>query len=160
MSRGKWGSGAGVTTEIGCDFSMGIFERVDGTFQGFHRLQRCGNRAGGAVSTQNASQTTSTELAQSGNRRTPLFETLGRDVRYAVRTLWRDKGFAAFAILIVGLGVGASCTDFQRSEYVADSTAAVSRSWEAGVDGESHRCDGRHVGEDDAGRLFAGLSGA
>jgi len=64
------------------------------------------------VSTQNASQTTSTELAQSGNRRTPLFETLGRDVRYALRTLWRDKGFAAFAILIVGLGVGASCTIF------------------------------------------------
>ena len=64
------------------------------------------------MSTQNASQTTSTELAQSGNRRTPLFETLGRDVRYAVRTLWRDKGFAAFAILIVGLGVGASCTIF------------------------------------------------
>jgi predicted permease len=33
-------------------------------------------------------------------------------VRYAVRTLWRDAGFAAFAILIVGLGVGASCTIF------------------------------------------------
>jgi predicted permease len=33
-------------------------------------------------------------------------------VRYAVRTLGRDAGFAAFAILIVGLGVGASCTIF------------------------------------------------
>jgi predicted permease len=33
-------------------------------------------------------------------------------VRYAVRTLLRDAGFAAFAILIVGLGVGASCTVF------------------------------------------------
>ncbi|MGC1617135.1 MAG: ABC transporter permease [Candidatus Acidiferrum sp.] len=33
-------------------------------------------------------------------------------MRYAVRTLWRDAGFAAFAILIVGLGVGASCTVF------------------------------------------------
>jgi len=39
-------------------------------------------------------------------------ENLRRDVRYAVRTLWRDAGFAAFAILIVGLGVGASCTIF------------------------------------------------
>ncbi|MGB6685598.1 MAG: ABC transporter permease, partial [Candidatus Acidiferrum sp.] len=29
-----------------------------------------------------------------------------------MRTLWRDAGFAAFAILIVGLGVGASCTVF------------------------------------------------
>ncbi len=61
---------------------------------------------------QSASQTPSTELAQSGNRRTPFFETLARDVRYAVRTLWRDRGFAVFAILIVGLGVGASCTIF------------------------------------------------
>jgi predicted permease len=42
----------------------------------------------------------------------PFFENVRRDVRYAVRTLWRDKGFAAFAILIVGLGVGASCTIF------------------------------------------------
>ena len=33
-------------------------------------------------------------------------------MRYAVRTLLRDAGFAAFAILIVGLGVGASCTVF------------------------------------------------
>jgi predicted permease len=43
---------------------------------------------------------------------TPFLENLRRDVRYAVRTLWRDAGFAAFAILIVGLGVGASCTIF------------------------------------------------
>jgi predicted permease len=51
-------------------------------------------------------------LSQDVNRRTPFLETLRRDVRYAVRTLWRDAGFAAFAILIVGLGVGASCTIF------------------------------------------------
>jgi predicted permease len=43
---------------------------------------------------------------------TPFLENLRRDVRYAVRTLCRDAGFAAFAILIVGLGVGASCTIF------------------------------------------------
>jgi predicted permease len=43
---------------------------------------------------------------------TPFLENLRRDVRYALRTLWRDAGFAAFAILIVGLGVGASCTIF------------------------------------------------
>jgi len=43
---------------------------------------------------------------------TPFLENLRRDVRYAVRTLGRDAGFAAFAILIVGLGVGASCTIF------------------------------------------------
>src|SRR5271168_5552149 len=50
--------------------------------------------------------------SQSGNGGTPFFDNLRRDVRYAVRSLWRDAGFAGFAILIVGLGVGASCTVF------------------------------------------------
>jgi predicted permease len=60
------------------------------------------------VSTQMSSGASS----QGGNGGTPFFENLRRDVRYAVRTLLRDAGFAAFAILIVGLGVGASCTIF------------------------------------------------
>src|ERR1700742_2038487 len=34
------------------------------------------------------------------------------DLRYAFRTLRREAGFAAFAILIVGLGIGASSTIF------------------------------------------------
>jgi predicted permease len=49
---------------------------------------------------------------QNENGGTPFLENLRRDVRYAVRTLGRDAAFAAFAILIVGLGVGASCTIF------------------------------------------------
>jgi predicted permease len=64
------------------------------------------------VSTQSSLPGSSQETSQSGNRRTPIFETLRRDVRYAVRMLSRDAGFAAFAIMIVGLGVGASCTVF------------------------------------------------
>jgi predicted permease len=60
------------------------------------------------VSTQMSSQSPS----QNGNGGTPILENLQRDVRYAARTLWRDAGFAAFAILIVGLGAGASCTIF------------------------------------------------
>jgi len=64
------------------------------------------------VSTHSFLPASSQETSQSGNRRTPILETLRRDVRYAVRTLLRDAGFAAFAILIVGLGVGASCTIF------------------------------------------------
>ena len=64
------------------------------------------------MSTHSSLPASSQETSQSGNRRTPIFETLRRDVRYAVRTLLRDAGFAAFAILIVGLGVGASCTIF------------------------------------------------
>ena len=51
-------------------------------------------------------------MSQKGNEGTPFLENLRRDARYAVRTLLRDAGFAAFAILIVGLGVGASCTIF------------------------------------------------
>src|SRR2546423_5287884 len=35
-----------------------------------------------------------------------------QDLRYALRTLRRDAGFATFAILIVGLGIGASSTVF------------------------------------------------
>ena len=42
----------------------------------------------------------------------PFLEVLGQDVKYALRTLRRDKAFAIFAILIAGLGVGASCTVF------------------------------------------------
>ena len=41
-----------------------------------------------------------------------IYENLVRDLRYALRTMRRDYAFAIFAILIVGLGVGASCTIF------------------------------------------------
>jgi len=41
-----------------------------------------------------------------------IYENLMQDLRYALRTMRRDYGFAIFAILIVGLGVGASCTIF------------------------------------------------
>lgn len=46
------------------------------------------------------------------SRGLPLFETVTQDLRYAGRTLKRDAGLAAFAVLTVGLGVGASCTVF------------------------------------------------
>ena len=39
-------------------------------------------------------------------------ETTKQDVKFALRTLRRDKGLAVFAIMIVGLGVGASATVF------------------------------------------------
>ncbi len=42
----------------------------------------------------------------------PGLETLGQDLRYAVRKLRQDVGFAAFSILILGLGIGASATVF------------------------------------------------
>jgi putative ABC transport system permease protein len=40
------------------------------------------------------------------------FDDLLHDLRYTVRTLRRDAGFAAFAILIAGLGIGACATVF------------------------------------------------
>lgn len=39
-------------------------------------------------------------------------DTILQDIRYSFRTLRRDAGLATFAILIVGLGVGASSTVF------------------------------------------------
>src|SRR5215472_5614087 len=46
------------------------------------------------------------------SRGLPLFDTVTQDLRYAGRTLKRDAGLTAFAVLMVGLGVGASCTVF------------------------------------------------
>ena len=40
------------------------------------------------------------------------FSDLLQDLRYTFRTLRRDAGFATFAILIAGLGIGASATVF------------------------------------------------
>ena len=37
---------------------------------------------------------------------------LAQDLRHSLRGMWRDAGFTAFAILIAGLGIGASSTVF------------------------------------------------
>jgi predicted permease len=42
----------------------------------------------------------------------PSLDTLFQDVRYTFRTLRNNAGFTTFAILIVGLGIGASSTVF------------------------------------------------
>ena len=46
------------------------------------------------------------------DRGSPFLEVLAQDVRYAVRTLRRDSGFFLAAVVIMGLGIGASCTIF------------------------------------------------
>lgn len=39
-------------------------------------------------------------------------DSAARDLRYALRSLRRDRGFAVFAVLIIGVGIGASVTVF------------------------------------------------
>lgn len=43
----------------------------------------------------------------------PLFwESLGQDLRYGWRVLWRDRGFSLVALLTIGLGIGANAAIF------------------------------------------------
>ncbi len=42
----------------------------------------------------------------------PAIDTIVQDLRYTFRTLRRDAAFTTFAVLIVGLGIGASATIF------------------------------------------------
>ena len=51
-------------------------------------------------------------MGSSTSRWKSAFEGILLDLRYTFRTLRRDAGFTAFAILIVGLGTGASATVF------------------------------------------------
>ena len=44
--------------------------------------------------------------------RSSFADSVLQDLRYTFRTLRRDSGFTAFAVLIVGLGIGASATVF------------------------------------------------
>ena len=48
----------------------------------------------------------------SATRRVPALDSILQDLRYTFRTLCRDRGFTTFAVLIVGLGIGASATVF------------------------------------------------
>jgi len=46
------------------------------------------------------------------SRGLPILDTLLRDIRYTLSTLWRDRAFAAIAILILALGIGANIAVF------------------------------------------------
>src|SRR5260370_19923100 len=48
----------------------------------------------------------------SDTRPVPALDSILQDLRYTFRTLCRDPGFSTFAVLVVGLGIGASATVF------------------------------------------------
>ena len=70
----------------------------------------------------------------SGHRRTPFLDVLGQDVRYALRTLRRDRGFATVAVLILGLGIGANVAVFSVVNTILRAAAAVCGFGATGVD--------------------------
>lgn len=47
-----------------------------------------------------------------------VVETIGQDIRHCFRSLQRDAGLAVFAMLLVGLGIGASSTVFSVAHAV------------------------------------------
>ena len=61
---------------------------------------------------------------------------LAQDLRHSFRGMRRDAGFTMFAILIAGLGIGASSTVIQRGERAPASATAVPGSRAIGVDFE------------------------
>lgn len=54
----------------------------------------------------------STKEQHREERGLPWLDTMSQDLRYTFRAMRKDMSFALFAILIVGLGIGASCTIF------------------------------------------------
>ena len=57
-----------------------------------------------------------------------LWDELGSDLRYALRSLGHNRGFTAIAILSLALGVGANTAIFTLAKEVLLQTMAVSHS--------------------------------
>jgi putative ABC transport system permease protein len=55
---------------------------------------------------------TATRELQRETRGLPAWDSLSQDMRYAFRTLGREPGFFAVAVLIIGLGIGATTAMF------------------------------------------------
>jgi putative ABC transport system permease protein len=80
-------------------------------------------------------------------------EAMGRDVRYALRGLWHNPGFAAVAVLTLALAIGANTTIFSlldqaliRALPVKDPQQLVVLSFAGDVDGHTHSDGGDSPG--------------
>ena len=71
---------------------------------------------------------------QRESRGAPGLEILLQDLRYTMRTLGRDRGFATIAILILALGHWRERRCVQRGEHNSAAAAAVLRSFTVGLD--------------------------
>jgi putative ABC transport system permease protein len=81
------------------------------------------------------------------------FEALGRDVRYALRGLWHNPGFAIVAVLTLALAIGANTTIFSlldqaliRALPVKDPQQLVVISFAGDVHGHTHSDGGNSPG--------------
>jgi hypothetical protein len=58
-----------------------------------------------------------------------MFSTLLREVRFALRGLLRDRGFAVTALLSIGLGVGANAAIFSLVDQALFRLLAIRETW-------------------------------
>src|SRR3984885_13202352 len=74
-----------------------------------------------------------------------FLESLGRDLRYGLRGLWRNPGFAAVAVLTLAMAIGANATIFSLIDQalmqalpVQDPGSLVMISFAGGRQGHLH----------------------